>query len=92
MRTASRAPETHFNFELSAWVVGGKFTHCGMRGDGPCQCYGCQHEGEREKTETELHGDAPKTLLPAPSQLPDFSHPELAKNCAQQTLVFDQMN
>ena len=92
MRTATRAPETHFNFVLGAWVVGGKFIHCGMRGDGPCQCYGCQHEGESETAKSEPPGDAPKTLLPAPSQLSDFSHPELAKNSAQQTLVFDQMN
>jgi len=88
MRTPSRAPETHFNFELGAWVVGGKFIHCGMRGDDPCQCYGCRHEGERETGETELRGDVPKTPSPAQPQLPDFSHPELVKNSSSQTLDF----
>jgi hypothetical protein len=33
-------------------------------------------------------GDVPKTPSPAPSQLSDFSHSELAKNSAQQTFVF----
>ena len=87
MRTPNQAPETHFNFELSAWVVGGKFTHCGQRGDGPCQCYGCQHEGERENAgKRSPTGTLSKTLLPAPSQLSDFSYPELAKKqCSTNT-------
>lgn len=72
MRTPCRAPETHFNFELGAWVVGGKFIRCGMRGSGPCQCYGCRHEGERETSEMDLGGDIPETLLLAPSQLSDL--------------------
>jgi len=88
MRMPSRAPETHFNFELGAWVVGGKFIHCGMRGDGPCQCYGCQHEGERETAETELRGDVPKTPSPAHPQVPESSRSKFAENSVRETLVF----
>ena len=88
MRTPSRAPETHFNFDLGAWVVGGKFIRCGMRGDGPCQCYGCRHEGERETAEMGLRGDVPKTPISASAQVLDSPHPDLVKSSVPKTFDF----
>ena len=42
---SSFSVEAKFDYDNQAWIVNGLYVRCGHQG--PCQCYGREHEGEQ---------------------------------------------
>jgi hypothetical protein len=38
-----------YDYEKQAWVINGKYIHCGHPESMKCGCYGRKHEGEETK-------------------------------------------